>query len=226
MAINADTADHSLTDFADNDSSAVDCVDCTVEHEQPEADVEHDTHEKPAAVSAKAADTDSNGHPHQRMRPLRAALVAGLITLVAAGALAGWFCYQLRQQNNLQRTDAMYLTAARQAAINLTTIDFAEADRDVKRVLDSSTGTFHDEFQKNSTGFADAVRRAQAQTVGTVTEAAIESVSGQTAQVLVAISVKSTIAGKPEQQPRLWRMRITTVEQGNGVKVSNVGFVP
>jgi Mce-associated membrane protein len=39
------------------------------------------------------------------------------------------------------------------------------------------------------------------------------------------VSVKTSVAGAPEQQPRSWRMRLTVQKSGADVKISNVGFV-
>ena len=46
------------------------------------------------------------------------------------------------------------------------------------------------------------------------------------AEVLVAVTVKTSNAGVPEQAPRAWRMRITVEKVGDQAKVSNVRFVP
>ena len=48
----------------------------------------------------------------------------------------------------------------------------------------------------------------------------------QRRQVLVAVTVKTSNAGAPEQAPRAWRMRISVQKVGDEAKVSNVEFVP
>jgi Mce-associated membrane protein len=110
--------------------------------------------------------------------------------------------------------------------VNLTTIDWQEADADINRILDSATGTFYDDFSKRSQPFVQVVKQAQSKSVGTVTEAGLESQSGDQAQVLVAVSVKTTNLGVNEQRPRAWRMRIDVQKIGDQAKVSNVQFVP
>jgi len=74
--------------------------------------------------------------------------------------------------------------------------------------------------------FVDVVRQTQSKSVGTVTEAGVESESGDQAQVLVAVSVKTSNAGAAQQQPRAWRMRISVQKAGASAKVSDVEFVP
>jgi len=100
------------------------------------------------------------------------------------------------------------------------------ADRDVQRILDGATGQFYDDFAKRSQPFIDVVKRAQSTSMGTVTEAGIESETANDARVLVAVSVKTSIASAPEQNPRGWRMRVSVHKVGDDVKVANVEFVP
>jgi len=120
----------------------------------------------------------------------------------------------------------VFLQEGRQAAINLTTINYTQADTDVARILDAATGTFHDDFEKRSQPFIDVVKKAQSVTEGTVTAAGVESVEGNQATVIVAVSVKTTNAGVADQQLRGWRMRLSVEKIGDTAKVSDVQFVP
>ncbi len=72
----------------------------------------------------------------------------------------------------------------------------------------------------------DAVKQAQSKSMGTVTEAGLESGADDDAQVLVAVAVKTSNAVAAEQQPRVSRMRIAVQKVGDQAKVSNVEFVP
>jgi Mce-associated membrane protein len=157
--------------------------------------------------------------------PLLLALVAGLVAVLSLGALSGWLGYRAHQSQQTKTERELYLQVARQGALNLTTIDYQHADADIQRILDSATGQFHDEFAQRSQPFVDAVKKAQSTSEGTVTEAGLESVAGDEAQAIVAVSVKTSVAGAPEQQPRSWRMRLTVEKSGADVKVANVGFV-
>jgi len=109
--------------------------------------------------------------------------------------------------------------------LNLTTIDFEHADADVQRILNSATGTFYDDFKSRSQPFIEVVKQARSKSVGTISEAGVESESDNEAQVLVAVIVKSSNAGAAEQEPRSWRMRITVQRTGDEAKIANVRFV-
>jgi Mce-associated membrane protein len=150
--------------------------------------------------------------------------VAMIVALLGAG---GWLGFRIHQDNQVQEQHNLYVQVARQTAINLTTINYTEVDADIKRVLDSATGAFHDEFQNRSQPFVEVVKKVQSKSEGTISEAGLLSYTKDQAQVLVAVAVKTSMAGAPpDQEPRRWRMRLTVDKTGDSAKVSNVEFVP
>ncbi|BBZ39790.1 hypothetical protein MCNS_28530 [Mycobacterium conspicuum] len=140
--------------------------------------------------------------------------------------LLSWQGFRVHQAQRAQAESSHYLQAARQGALNLTTIDWQHADADVRRILDGATGEFYDDFAKRSQPFIDVVKQAKSTTVGTITEAGLESETPGAAQALVAVSVRTSTSGEADPVPRAWRMRISVQKVGDQVKVSNVGFVP
>lgn len=178
------------------------------------------------AETSEAGEADETGEAGPADRsPVRKALLAGLALVVVLAAVTGWFGYQAYRSDQDTRERNLFLEVGRQAAQNLTTIDWERADADVQRVLDVATGTFYDDFQKRAEPFLQVVKEAKSKSVGTLGEAGLESVSGDTAEVLVAVTVKSSNAGAPEQPPRAWRMRLTVQRVDDGAKVSQVEFV-
>jgi Mce-associated membrane protein len=157
---------------------------------------------------------------------LRLALVLGLVIVTALGGLVGWLGFRANESHQREQQRAMFLAAARQGALNLTTISYTEVDADIKRILDSATGTFHDDFQKRSQPFVEVVKQAKSKSQGTITEAGLESMQGDNAHALVAVTVVTSNAGAAQQEPRSWRMRIDVQKVGDTAKVSNVEFVP
>ena len=155
-----------------------------------------------------------------------APLLTALSLMIVLCAVAGWIGLQVYRSDQLARQRTQFVEAAQRGALNLTTIDHQHADADVQRILDSSTGTFHDDFAKRSADFVDAVKTAQSRSKGTVTVAALESTSPNQAQVLIAMNVSISDITASEQRPRSWRMRVTVEEMGNDMKVSDVEFVP
>lgn len=210
MAADADSAEAELTD---DGTTAAPVTTDTAEVDSPD-----ESEEEPTEGSAEGGRTP--------VSPLRLALLAGIAVLVAAVGLTGYLGYRSYQAQQSEDRHDSYLQAARQGAINLTTIDWTHADADIQRILDSATGTFHDEFTRNAQPFVDVVKNAQSTSVGSVTEAGVESESTDGARVLVAVSVKTSNAGGGDADPRKWRMRIDVQQLGDQIKVSNVQFVP
>jgi Mce-associated membrane protein len=185
-----------------------------------------------AADYDAAVDDDADGKADEAASAVRAAshfrlaAVIGLVVVVVLATLVGWLGFGAYQLHQAQDRRQLFVEAGRQGALNLTTIDWQHADADVKRVLDSATGTFYDDFSKRQQPFIDVVKKAQSTSKGSITEAGLESESGDEAQVLVAVSVKTSNIGAADQEPRAWRMRISVQKDGNGAKISNIAFVP
>jgi Mce-associated membrane protein len=220
MAVDVDAADRKLITVTGSGDRVED--DVTIDLDSERCDDETGK-ARTSYASDDTSETMSAGR--RRLSTLTAGLVVVGAILVAVSALAGWYGYRTVQERRAEHTQELFLQAGRQAAINLTSIDYANADADIKRVLDASTGQFADEFARNSAGFAETVRQAHAKSTGKITASGVESVSGESAQVLVAVAVTTTAQGTDGQQPRLWRMRIALQKQGDDVKVANVGFV-
>jgi len=186
-----------------------------------------------AAEFLDEAEDDGEDYPEledeasaRRMAHVRLATIVGLVVVLALGGLVGWLSFRAYQSHQLDTQRKVFLQVGRQGALNLTTIHYQHVDDDVKRILDSATGKFYDEFQQRSQPFTEVVKQVKSKSVGTVTEAGLESESKDEAQVLVAVAVNTTVEGQPEQQPRAWRMRILVQKVGEDTKVSNVEFVP
>jgi Mce-associated membrane protein len=210
VAVAADTTGR-LTEMSEHEACD-DEVDVAVEKRSNEEDL-------------SAAEPQARSVVTQRPSAFRAALLFGLATVVALGSLAGWLGYRGYQSEQAEHERQLFLSVGRKGVLNLTTIDFNHVDADIQRVLDSSTGAFEADFRERAEAFAEVVKQAQSKTEGTVVEAGLESRDGDTAQVLVAVSVKTSNAGVVEQKPRHWRMRVTVERSGDHAKVSNVGFV-
>ena len=179
-----------------------------------------------ADEEAEEAEADVPVEAKPRMSHVRLALIAGLVTVLALSGLIGWLGYRAAHAHALEEQRNVFLQVGRQGAINLTTIDFEHVDDDVKRILDSATGPFYDQFQQRAQPFAEVVKQVKSKSVGNVTEAGLESASATEAKVLVAVTVNTAVAGQPEQAPRAWRMRISVQKVGDGdAKVSDVEFV-
>jgi Mce-associated membrane protein len=221
MADDAAAPDGELTESAaEEESSAVDEAEKVEEVDKSEADdVDDDDLDE-------LDDLEDGAPAKQPMSHMRLATIAGLALVVALAGLTGWLGFRAYESHKAEQQRNLFLQVGRQGALNLTTINWEQAEADVQRVLDSATGTFYDDFQKRAQPFVEVVKQAQSKSTGTIAEAGLESLSGDEGQVLVAVTVETANAGAPEQQPRAWRMRLTVQQVGDDAKVSNVEFVP
>jgi Mce-associated membrane protein len=223
MAADADTPDGELSQTTSSSSSSEDASE-----ESPQPAVAKDRNDV-AEDNDDAADDDESEDAAGTKRSIsrvRLATVVGLVSVVALMGLVGWLGFRAYQSHQTEDQRRLFLQAGRQGALNLTTIDWEHADNDVQRILDSATGTFYDDFSKRQQPFIEVVKKAQSKSVGTITDAGLESESRDEAQVLVAVSVKTSNLGAADQAPRAWRMRMSVTKVGDDAKISNVQFVP
>jgi serine/threonine protein kinase, bacterial len=117
-----------------------------------------------------------------------------------------------------------YVDYGRQFGVWLTTISADSLDGDIQRVLDGSTGEFHDEFAKTSATYTQLIRNLHSNNKATAQSAALESIDGSTAQVLVAVVTTHTGEGSPQKETHS-RFRMQVEKVGDGYKVSKAQAV-
>ena len=161
--------------------------------------------------------------PPSRRRRVRVSAAAAVALLVGGCLWAGWGDLQARRADV---AGEQMVAAGRAGLLALTTIDHTQIDRDVQRILDISTGAFRDDFAERAESFKAAARKARSTSVGTVREAGLEAIEGDSGKVLVALTVMTSNRGAPEQQPKSWRTRVTAAGGGDGFKIEAVEFVP
>lgn len=213
MAVSAETAKGTVASAPEEEGTASGALPVG----QASSDLDHGLDDSTSAQDARR---------RRRMSTVGAATLVGLVMAALLVSLAGWLGFRTYEAQRAQKQQAAFLQVGRQAALNLTTIDWHHADEDVRRILDSTTGTFHNDFEKRAPVLVDAVRQAQSTSAGTIADAGLESESENAAQVLVAVSVKTSLAGVAMAEPRRWRMRVSVEKSGDLTKVSNVEFVP
>jgi Mce-associated membrane protein len=145
-----------------------------------------------------------------------AALVA--LATVAALFFGGQWVLALGDEDlELSAQREAVLIDARQAAINLNSLDHRNVAAGLDLWEQTSTGTLLDEFRANRAEYEQVVTQAQRVTVATVQDAAVAEldVRAATARVLVAIDVEVRPEG---QNPVITRQRLqlemTRTDQG------------
>jgi Mce-associated membrane protein len=214
---------------AEDTTTVVEAADDTAEApETPEPSEESEPSEEP---EPPAGSTEST---RQRWRVPGLSGLSGLSRVLAAAAIlaicgllgaSGWMLWHHHTVLAERQRSAAYVAAARQGVVNLTSLDFNKAKEDVQRVLDSATGEFRDDFQRRADDFASVVKDSKAVTEGSVTASAVESMSKDSAVVLVLAKERVTNSAGAKDDPRAFRFRVSVVRDGDQLKISKVEFV-
>lgn len=131
-----------------------------------------------------------------------------------------------RHQVAEQQRRAEYAAAGRQSAVTLMSLDFNKAKEDVQRIVDNSTGQFRDDFKNQADDFVKVAQDSKVITEVSVNAVGVESMTNDTAVVLVSATSRVTNAAGAKQEPRSWRLSVNLQRDGGQIKMSKVEFVP
>ncbi|UXA06065.1 hypothetical protein KXD96_24855 [Mycobacterium sp. SMC-2] len=215
----APDADEATTD-ADEEATDADVT------ETVEAADEAETEEE-APEDAESESEPGRSRRRLRLPSLSVTWKAAVIILICAFAGAsGYMVWQHHETTERNERVANFVAGARQGVINMFSLDFNRAKEDVQRVIDSSTGQFRDDFQQRAKDFTTVVEQSKVVTQGSVNAAAVQSIDGNSALVLVAASSRISNAAGAKDEPRNWRLKVTVTNDGGQYKMSKLEFVP
>lgn len=209
------------------------------EPEEPEAADDSESEESPAEVAA-TADTSAadDEQPARRWRsvsgrmhrPKWSTILASvaIIVIIAALAASGYMYKEHRDAERQRQRAAEFAAAARQGVVTLTSLDFNDAKDGVQHILENSTGSFKDDFVKMADDFTKVVQQSKVISQGSVQAAAVDldTMTNDSAVVLVASTSEITNAAGAKQDPRNYRLIVTVARDGGQLKISKVEFVP
>ena len=163
-----------------------------------------------------------------RARRWLGSICAGVFVLLVctAGAASGYMVWQHRVAVADRHNAAEFVAAARQSVITLMSMNFLNAKQDVQRVVDATTGELRDDFTKQGGEFTAVMEQSKVVTTAKVNGAALQSMSADSATVLVAATSEVTNSAGAQQEPREWRLIVTVARDGGQLKMSKVEFVP
>ncbi|MEU8033050.1 hypothetical protein AB0C13_31190 [Streptomyces sp. NPDC049099] len=156
------------------------------------------------------------------MRLLSAGLVAATVLTSVLGV---WLGLKLADQRAAEQRRQDILAAARQSALNFTSLDYRHYDRDSRTVLKGATGDFRKQFAAQTAQLTKLVAQNRSVSEGQVLEAGIVRSGEHSARVLVVADSKVTNAAAPEGQARTYRLQLDLVRVGGRWLTSDVAFV-
>jgi Mce-associated membrane protein len=187
------------------------------------------------AADSDITEAQEAGAPRQRRRmrlkPTKfgvavAAIIVAILGAVAGLAASGYMIIEHRNAEKVRQQTAEYSAAARQSVVTLMSLDFNNAEADVQRIIDNSTGQFKSDFESQAADFVKVAQDSKVVTEVTVNSTAVESMSDDKAEVLVAAASRVTNTAGANQEPRTWRLSVSLEREDGQIKMAKVEFVP
>lgn len=117
------------------------------------------------------------------------------------------------------------LQAARQQALNFTTIGYKTVDHDIDRVIGGATGDFKASYQQNRKTIKETVTKNRSTSKGEVLDAGLVSIDSDSAVALVVADASVTNVAYKKPTLRNYRMRLDLAKVGGRWLVSDIEFV-
>jgi Mce-associated membrane protein len=185
--------------------------------------------EQPVAAEAVAESEEAKRGRRWLSRSQRSA-VAGVIAIGVVLAATGASIEMIVDHRDVVRQRqlvAEFAAAARQGVVTLTSLNFEHAKEGIQNILEVSTGTFKEDILKMAGDFTNKVEQSKVVSQGSVQGTAVErdSMTENSAVVLVASTSEVTNAAGAKQDPQKYRLVVTVTRDGGQLKMSKVEFV-
>lgn len=161
-------------------------------------------------------------HPSRKAIAAAAALLFSCASLAASGYVM-WHHRGVVQQR--QRT-AEFATAARNGVLMMTSMDASKARDEMQRFADDTTGMFKAGILLGAEDAVKALEQSKVSSKGTVQAVAVQSMTEDSAIVLVAAKTEFTKAGQAKPDSRSSRLVVTVKRDAGQLKISRIEFVP
>ncbi|MFF1811888.1 hypothetical protein ACFVXW_22610 [Streptomyces sp. NPDC058251] len=155
----------------------------------------------------------------------KARSVGLVVATVLTTALTIWLSLGLHDQHDREQRRQDILAAARQSALNFTSLDYRHYDRDSANVLEGATGDFKKQFAAQTEQLTKLVAANKSVSEGQVLDAGIVRSDAHSARVLVVADSKVTNTAAPKGEARTYRLQLDLVRRDGHWLTSDVEFV-
>jgi Mce-associated membrane protein len=162
---------------------------------------------------------------HVRLRARKAAAIGAAIVIFASVAASGYMIWQHLSLAREHRHAAEYVAAARHGIEMMMSIDPDHAKENVQRTIDQATGPLKSQLEATSATMVQNAQEAKVITKATVQGAAVESMTDNSAVVLVVVKSDTTNPDKSKRPPVFWRLSVDIDRDGGQLKMSKLDFV-
>jgi len=176
---------------------------------------------KPAASRSRAR------WLRRRRRPTRKAVGVGaaIVVICAFMAASGYMVWQHRTLVQQRQHAAEFAAAAREEVTTLMSIDPAHAAESIQHAIDDTTGALKSQMEATSGYLAKNAQEAQVTTKATVQDVAVESMTDNSAVVLVVTKSDTINPDKSVRPSVFWRLGVDLDRDGDRLKISKLEFV-
>lgn len=156
---------------------------------------------------------------------MRAVIIVLAVIAVLLAVSTGWLAWEMHGESVADQQRTAVLTAARQEALGLTTLNKQTGAQDFQNVLAGSAGNLKQQLSQGRSDFLNTIKSASVTSVGTVLDVGVVSVSGETATVL--LNVQAVVHNKQTSKPetRLYHWQAALVYSGGRWLVTSMEFV-
>jgi Mce-associated membrane protein len=159
-------------------------------------------------------------------RPRRKVVrVAAIALVVASLAMSGYLVWQHLTFAHERQRAAEFTTAARHGVEMLMSIDPDHAKENIQRLIDNTTGELKSQLEVTATSIVKNAQDAKVTTKATVEDVAVESMTDNSAVVLVVAKSDTTNPDKSKRPPVSWRLSVDINRDGGQLKMSKLEFV-
>ncbi len=165
--------------------------------------------------------------PWRLRRPGRKTVGIGTATVLISVSLlaAAYMAWQHFTLVHEHKRATEFAVAARRGVETMMSIDPDHAKENVQRTLDVTTGPLESQLEATSTYMVKSAQDAKVTTKATAEDVAVESMTDNSAVVLVVAKSDTTNPDKSKRPPVFWRLSVNIDRDGGQLKMSKVDFV-
>jgi Mce-associated membrane protein len=154
------------------------------------------------------------------------AVGAAFVLIFVFLAISGYVVQYHRRATDERDRAGEFAAAARQGVTALMSIDSDKARDGVQRIIEDSTGPFKTGVLLGKDDLVKAVEDSKVSTRVAVKAVAVESMTDDSAVVLVATRAEVANPDKSKPPPRSWRVVMTIQRDGGKLKIAKAESLP
>jgi Mce-associated membrane protein len=153
------------------------------------------------------------------------AVGAALVLIATSFAASGFMVWQHVALMHEHKRAAEFKAAARAGVELLMSIDPDHARENIQRLIDNTTGTMQSQLRVTSAYLVEDMQKAKVSSKTTAQDTAVDSMTNDSAVVLVIAKSDTTNPDKSKRPPAYWRLSVDVQRDDGQLKMSKIDFV-